>query len=147
MLSLKQVAKNKNHPKLQFLTLTRPLNVSADAGRRFERHPAGDGRGRRHQELQERHGRERPPQPLPAGEDVVRPAAGDVEPVQPGRRLAHHEQEEGVSHHAARQAGQLLHQGRQHREQLRSTFKVSFIRKPRAAEVNLIIRNLITLSG
>lgn len=95
-----------------------PPNVSSDAGRQFERHPAGDSGGRRHQELQQRHGRERPPQPLPAGEDVVRPTAGDVEPVQPGRRLAHHEREEGVSLHAARQAGQLLHQGQPHREQL-----------------------------
>ncbi len=108
---------------LQFPTLTEPLNVSPDAGRRLERHPAGDGRGRRHQELQQRHGRERPPQPLPAGEDVVRPAAGDVEPVQPGRRLAHHEQEERVSHHAARQAGQLLHQGQPRFCPKESTFK------------------------
>lgn len=87
------------------------VSLSPDVGRRPERHPAGDGRGRRHQELQQRHGCERPPQPLPAGEDVVGPAAGDVQPVQPGRRLAHHEQEERVSQHAARQAGQLLHQG------------------------------------
>lgn len=87
------------------------MNLFPDAGRRPERHPAGDGGGRRHQELQQRPGRERPPQPLPAGEDVVGLAAGDVEPVQPGRRLAHHEQEERVSLHTARQAGKLLHQG------------------------------------
>ncbi|CAF89825.1 unnamed protein product [Tetraodon nigroviridis] len=89
----------------------RPGHGDHHAGRRLERHPAGDGGGRRHQELQQRHGRERAAQPLPAREDVLRPAAGDVQPVQPGRRLAHHEREEGVPQHAARQAGQLLHQG------------------------------------
>lgn len=85
-----------------FLRLTKPLNLSPDIGWRSKRHPAGDSSRRRHQELQPRHGRERAPQPLPAGKDVVRPAAGDVEPVQPGRWLAHHEQEERVSHHTAR---------------------------------------------
>lgn len=108
-----------------FLLFSEPLNLSADVGRRIERYPAGDGRRRRHQELQERHGRERPAQPLPASKDVIRPAAGDVQPVQPGRRVAHHEQEEGVPHHTARQTGQLLHQS----QFLQNTFlshKVTF---------------------
>ncbi|CAG00304.1 unnamed protein product [Tetraodon nigroviridis] len=82
-----------------------------DSGRRPERHPAGDGGGSSHQVLRQRPGHQRAPQPLPARQDHVGPAAGHVQPVQPGRRLAHHEPQEGVPHHAARQTGKLLHQG------------------------------------
>lgn len=99
------------HNNQNALFLTPP-----DAGRRAERHPAGDGSRRRHQMLRQRPGHQRTSQPLPARQDHVGPAAGHVQPVQPGRRLAHHEQEEGVPHHAARQAGQLLHQGRRRPE-------------------------------
>lgn len=50
-------------------------------------------------------------QPIPACEDHVRPAAGHVQPVQPGGGLSHHEPEERVSYNASRQTRQLLHQG------------------------------------
>lgn len=83
----------------------------SDPRRRAEHHPVGNGGGRRHQILRQRPGHQRAAQPLPARQDHVRPAAGHVQPVQPGRRLAHHEPQKGVPHNAARQARMLLHQG------------------------------------
>lgn len=87
------------------------LFARSDPGWWTERHPAGDGGRSRNQMFRQRPGNKCTSQPIPACEDHVRPAAGHVQPVQPGGGLSHHEPEERVSYNASRQTRQLLHQG------------------------------------